>query len=142
MLPKTYLQKLAAAVAKRSGISKATVEVVLPATFDEIRAILTEGTYPCIPIESFGTFAVIDRPEHEYLNTYKGKHEVVTIPARKQLKFKPTASMKREVESGRFDPTRKSFSRHPDDRPIRKRKDMRYQKNRGFTSARPIYKEK
>lgn len=125
MLPKTYLKKIAANISKRSGICKATVEAVLPAVFDEIRYQLTEGTL-CVPIESFGTFAVINRPEHEFLYNYKGANEVRVVPARMQLKFNPTNNMKREVEAQRFDSTRRSFSRHPDDRPIRKRKDMRY----------------
>lgn len=147
MLPKTYLQKIAANVSKRSGICRATVEQVLPAFIDEIRYQLCEGSYPCVPIESFGTFAVINRPEHEYLYNYKSANEVRTVPARRQLKFIPTKNMQREVEQGRFDPTRKSFSRHPDDRPIRKRNDMRYKKGRFYqrekgASARPIRKQR
>ena len=145
MFPKTYLQKLAANIVKRSGICKATVEAVLPAVFDEIRYQLTEGSYPCVPIEGFGTFAVINRPEHEYLYNYHGANEVRTVPARRQLKFNPTHNMQREVEAGKFDPTRKSFSRHPDDRPIRKRNDMRYKKGKFYQRekgaySRPIHK--
>lgn len=145
MLPSLYLKRIAANVVKRSGISLPTVMQVLPAVFDEIRYQLCEGSYPCVPIESFGTFAVINRPEHEYLYNYQGRGEVHTIPARRQLKFKPTASMKREIEAGRFDPTRKSFSRHPDDKPIKKRNDMRYKKGKFYSRkdgacSRPIRK--
>lgn len=143
MLPKTYLQRIAANIVKRSGICRATVEALLPHVFDEIRYQLTEGSYPCVPIESFGTFAVINRPEHEYLYNYKGANEVRTVPARRQLKFTPTRSMQREVEAARFDHTRRSFSRHPDDRPIRRRNDMRYKKGKFYkrekgASARPL----
>lgn len=147
MFPKTYMKKFAAAVVKRSGISKATVEAVLPHVFDEIRYQLTEGSYPCVPIESFGTFAVINRPEHEYLYNYHGANEVRTVPARRQLKFVPTRNMKREVEQGLFDPTRHSFSWHPDDPKIRKRNDMRYKKGKFYDRekgayAKPLYKRK
>ena len=126
MYPKTYLQKFAAAIVKRSGIARPTVEALLPHIFDEIRQILTEGDYPCVPIEGFGTFAVIDKPERTRKYTYKGKNEIHVLPAKKVLKFTPTKNMKREIANGRFDPTRKSFSRHPDDPKIRKRAAMRY----------------
>ena len=128
MLPKEYLQRMAKDVSKRCGICQATVEVVLPAFIDEVRFQLVEGRYHCVPIESFGTFAVIDVPERERLYTYKGKSEVRHLPAKKKLKFAPTHSFRRELEEGQFDPTRKSFSRHPKDRRIRKRGDMQPRK--------------
>ena len=134
MLPKQYLQKFAAAVVKRSGIARPTVEALLPHVFDEIRYILTEGNQ-CVPIEGFGTFAVVDIPEREHRYTYKGKNEVHTLPAAKRLKFAPTKNMKREIDAGRFDPTRRSFSHHPQDPKIRKRCDMQY------NSRKDIYKE-
>ena len=134
MLPKQYLQKFAAAVVKRSGIARPTVEALLPHVFDEIRYILTEGNQ-CVPIEGFGTFAVVDIPEREHRYTYKGKNEVHTLPATKRLKFAPTKNMKREIDAGRFDPTRRSFSHHPQDPKIRKRCDMQY------NSRKDIYKE-
>ncbi len=128
MNPKQYLDKFAAAVVKRSGISRATVEAVLPHVFDEIRYQLCEGQYPCVPIESFGTFAIIDVPERQRHYTYKGVDEIRTLPPKKQLKFAPTRNLKRELNDRKFDPTRHSFSRHPDDPPIRKRKHMAYNK--------------
>ena len=128
MLPKEFLQRIAADVSKRCGICQATVEVVLPAFIDEIRYILAESKYPCIPIESFGTFAMIDVPERDRLYTYKGKSEVRHLPAKRKLKFSPTHSFRQELEQGQFDPSRKSFSRHPKDRRIRKRGDMQPRK--------------
>lgn len=118
------------AVTKRSGICQATVEVVLPALFDEIRYQLVEGKSPCVPIESFGTFGVVEIPERQHLYTYKGANELRTLAPTKRLKFYPTRSFRREIDSGQFDPTRKSFSRHPQDPPIRKRKNMQYQPNK------------
>ncbi len=139
MEPKEYLHRFAAAVTKRSGICQATVEQVLPAVFDEIRYQLIEGKYPCVPIESFGTFGVIDVPEREYHYTYKCD-KVVHLSAKKRLKFYMTRNFRQELERGEFDPSRRSFSRHPKDPVIRKRANMRYQpmKNgmhRGVTKA-------
>ena len=126
MIPKKYLQKIAADVSRRCGICRATVEVVLPAFLDEVRYQLTEGQWPCVPIESFGTFATIEKPEREYKK--RGVDEWKTLPPKKQIKFSPTRNMRREIESGHYDDTRHAFSRHPDDPPIKKRFQMRYQK--------------
>lgn len=126
MLPKEFLQRLAADVSKRSGICQATVEQVLPALFDEIRYRLVQGKYPCIPIDSFGTFAVIDVPEREYHYTYNGADEWRTLPATKRLKFNAAYNLKRELDQGEFDPTRRSFRRHPQDPILRRRKQMKY----------------
>ena len=128
MLPKEFLQRIAADVSKRCGICQATVEQVLPAFVDEIRFRLAESKYPCVPIESFGTFAIIDVPERDRLYTYKGKTELRHLPAKKKLKFAPTASFRRELDRGQFDPSRRSFSRHPKDKRIRKRADMQPRK--------------
>lgn len=130
MTPKTYLQKLAAGIVKRSGICQATVEAVLPAVFDEIRYQLIEGGYPCVPIESFGTFGVITKPKRTYHNTYKGADEWRELPEKKQLKFYMTRNFRQELQAGEFDSTRKSFQRHPKDPAIRKRKDMKYHPNK------------
>lgn len=129
MMPKTYLQKIAAAVSKRSGICQATVEQVLPAFIDEVRFQLIEGNR-CVPIESFGTFALIDIPEREHLYTYKGKTTLKHLPATQRLKFAPTRNMRRELEAGHFDPTRRSFTRHPKDPAIRKRAALCYRADR------------
>ena len=127
MQPKEYLQRFAAAVVKRSGIARPTVEAVLPHVFDEIRAILTEGNQ-CVPIEGFGTFAVTDKPERTRRYTYRGKNEIHVLPAKKVVKFAPTRNLQREVDAGKFDPTRKSFWHHPEDPKIRKRANMKYNK--------------
>lgn len=125
MIPKAYLRHFAAAVVKRSGIARPTVEAVLPAVFDEIRYQLTEGKL-CVPIEGFGTFAVVDIPERQRHYTYKGADEIRTLPPKKKLKFAPTRNLRREIDAGQFDPSRKSFSRHPNDPPVRARSNMAY----------------
>ena len=134
MQPKKYLQQFAAAVVKRSGIARPTVEALLPHVFDQIRYEMTEGSL-CTPIEGFGTFAVVDIPEREHRYTYKGKNELRTLPATKRLKFTPTKNMKREVDAQKFDPTRRAFSHHPQDPKIRRRCDMQYNKRKD------VYKE-
>lgn len=145
MQPKENLQKLAAAVVKRSGICQATVEAVLPAVFDEIRFMLTEGRYPCLPIDSFGTFAVIEKPErrYHYNRPDKGIDRWVELEATKVLKFSPAYNMKREIDQGVFDPTRRSFRHHPDDPVIRRRKQMKYQpKRHDIPKGQTIYQKK
>lgn len=133
MTPGKYKGILVAAVVKRSGICRATVEQVLSATFDEIRFQMAEGA-GCVPIESFGTFYTVDIPEREHVYTYKGKSELKHLPPTKRLKFKPTKSFKREViDDHRFDPTRRSFERHPDDPPIKARMALKYQGGKGKT---------
>ena len=127
MQPKKFFTRFAADVVKRSGICQATVEAVLPHVFDEIRSRLAEGRYPCVPIESFGTFGVVDIPAREYHNTYKGQNRLVQLPPRKRFKFYPTRNLTREIEAGQFDPSRRSFVHHSDDPTIRKREKMKYQ---------------
>lgn len=125
MIPQKYLKLFAAAVVKRSGIARPTVEALLPHVFDEIRYQLTEGTL-CVPIESFGTFAVVQIPERQRHYTYGGRDEMRTLPPKKRLKFAPTRNLKREVDAQQFDPSRQSFRRHPNDPYIKKRASMQY----------------
>lgn len=125
-----YKKNFISAVVKRSGICRATVEQVLPAVFDELRYQLTEGSQ-CVPIESFGTFAVVDIPERTRRYTYKDKDEIRTLPPKRRLKFAPTKNMSREIESCRFDPSRRSFTHHPADPHLRTRNSLRYQPMRG-----------
>ena len=138
MLPKEFLQRMAADVSKRCGICPATVEQVLPAVFDEIRFRLIEGRYPCVPIDSFGTFGVITKPErrYHYYRPSKGIDRWVDLPLKKVLKFTAAYNLRRELNAGEFDPTRKSFSRHPQDPKIKKRNKMLY-----IPDKRPMSKD-
>lgn len=135
--PKKYLTSLASAVSKRCGIHQATVEQVLPALFDELRYRIVEDRYHCVPIESFGTFGLKQLPERQHMYNYKDVHELRTLPPKQMLKFYPTRNMRLDVERGSVDWSRRSFSRHPDDPPIRKRKDMHY---RPMKEGSVIYK--
>lgn len=137
MLPSLYFKKFVADVVKRSGIARPTVEALLPHVFDEIRFRLCEGKTPSIQIESFGTIAVTDKPEHEYLYNYKGANQVKTVPAKKVIKFAPARNLKREIAAGKFDPTRRSFVHNPADPPLRKRHHMGYQGGQ-TVNAKPL----
>ena len=132
MLPKKFLETFAADVTKRCGICQATVEQVLPAVFDEIRYRIINERYPCVPIDSFGTFAVINKPErrYHYYKPSKGKDEWRTLPPKKVLKFQAAYNFRKELERGEFDESRKAFSRHPQDPMIRRRNKMMYQPKR------------
>lgn len=146
MQPHKYFQKFAAAVVKRSGICQATVEAVLPAVFDEIRYQLTEGSL-CVPVECFGTFAVKDVPEHEYLYNRNNANRICTVPAKKQIKFAPARNLTDEMNAGKFDAMRRSFVRMPGAPMLRKRSDMRYRKVKDYNQGEgswgsPIYKRK
>ena len=131
--PYEYKQHFISAVVKRSGICKATVEQVLPAVFDEIRYQLSEGAGQ-VPIESFGTFIVVDIPERQYHYTYGNHDEIRTCAATQRLKFASARNLRREVlETHRFDPSRRSFTHHHDDPPLRKKNKLGYKKNqKGF----------
>lgn len=137
MKPKEYLSRFAANVVKRSGISRPTVEALLPHVFDEIRYQLTEGSL-CVPIEAFGTFVVIDIPERQRHYTYKDTDEIRTLPPCKRLKFAPTRSFRNEVERQQFDTTHQSFRRNPDDPPIRRRCRLQYNGKQEKIHLRPL----
>ena len=122
------------AIVRASGIARPTVEQVLPHAFDYIRRELVEGEKQCVAIESFGTFSIKEIPEREFHYTYKGKSEIKHLPAKRVLKFSPTKNLKREVDERRFDPTRQSFTRHPDDPNIRLRAKFKYNKNQARVS--------
>ena len=127
MQPYKYFKKFAAEVTKRCGICQATVEQVLPAVFDEIRYQLCECQYPCVPIECFGTFTVVDIPERKRHYTYKCD-EIRTLPPTKRIKFRPTRNLRREATELRaFDSSRRSFCHHPQDPPIALRNKLLYQ---------------
>lgn len=146
MQPHKYFQKFAAAIVKRSGLSRPTVEALLPHVFDEIRYQLTEGSL-CVPVESFGTFTIKDVPEHEFLYHRGEKREIKTVKAKRVLKFAPTRNLRLEVEGRKYDPERKSFIHHPADPRISKRHDLRYRKQKDYKQGEgswgsPIYKRK
>lgn len=121
-----HFRRLVAATVKKSGICRQTVEQVLPAFIDVVREQLTESEKRCVMIESFGTFAVkeILPRRYHYVRKEQGIDEWIDRPAKKVLKFAPTRNMRREIEAGRFDPTRRAFEHHPEDPHMRTRRDI------------------
>lgn len=134
MRPRDYKEHFIGAVVRRSGICRATVEQVLPAVLDEIRYQLSEG-FGFVPIESFGTFAIVDIPERQYHYTYKCDR-IINLPPTKRIKFLPTRNLRNEINAGQFDPTRRSFTHDSRDPLLRKKKDIRYRNDqKGFWRA-------
>lgn len=131
---KIHFRRMVMAIVRESGICRQTVEQVLPVVFDVIRRELVEGEKQWVAIESFGTFAIKEVPEREHLYTYNGKSEMRHLPAKRVLKFSPTKNFKNEVDRRQYDPTRKSFTRHPDDPSIRVRAKFKYKKWNGEIS--------
>lgn len=133
------LYKFAMAVSKRCGISHATLEVAIPAVFDEIRQMLAEGDKQGFIIESFGTFVVKQMParEYHYNNPKKGIDRIVPLPPKKIIKLSPARNLQREVDAGQFDPSRQSFVWNPDDPRPRYIAHMKYKKRKeGATIAK------
>lgn len=123
MEPKKYLYKLALAVSKRSGISVATCQVVIPALFDEMRYMLCEGQYRCVTVESFGTLTVKELPKRHYKRRFPDGHvEDVELPHKLVSKFLPSHNMRLEVEQSKYDDSRHAFTLHPEDHPLRTRR--------------------
>lgn len=121
---------MAVAVQKRCGVHHATVEQVLVAFIDEVRYRVVEDRWHCVPIESFGTFALKELPERQHMYGYHGERKMHTLPPKNLMKFCPTKNMRLDVEAGKIDWSRRSWQRHPQDPMIRRRCDMRYRADR------------
>lgn len=121
-----HFRRMVAATVKQSGICRATVEQVLPAFIDVVRRQLCEDPKHCVMIESFGTLAVKEVParQYHYVRKSHGIDRWVERPPKRVLKFAPTRNMRREIEAGKFDPTRKGFIHHPDDPRLRSGREM------------------
>lgn len=122
-----HFRRLVSATVKKSGICRQTVEQVLPAFIDVVREQLAESEKRCVMIESFGTLAVKEIParRYHYVRKSHGVDEWIDRPSKKVLKFSPTRNVRREIEAGRFDSTRRAFEHHPDDPHIRTRSEIR-----------------
>lgn len=118
-----YLNRMVSAVSKESGVSKNTLEYVLPFIFDYIRREIVEGDNHFVAIDNFGMFALkeISAREYHYYRPSKGIDEWRKLPAKRTMKFVPTRNMRQEVEQGKFNPDRMSFVHHPDEPVIRGR---------------------
>jgi len=85
--------ELVAKLSEKHNLTKAQAERVLKDVFGLISEALDKGERVHIP--GFGTFTVKERAERKGRNPRTG--EVITIPARKVVHFKPSKALKVEV---------------------------------------------
>lgn len=87
--------ELVAAVARRTGTSRAAARKVLDATLDEILDSMRAGGR--LPIEGFGTFEVVTRGPRKGRNPRTG--EAIDIPERPKVKFTAGKYLKSATDS-------------------------------------------
>ncbi len=88
-------QELAAAVARTTSHSEATVIEVLNAAFDAIEKSLASGDE--VALSGFGSFRVVSRPARDGRNPQTGKP--MRIDAKRSPAFRAGASLKRAVDT-------------------------------------------
>ena len=86
-------QELVAAVAERTGSTKADADKAVDAVFDAIAAALQQGDD--VRLVGFGSFSVSNRPARDGRNPRTG--QTITIPASKQPKFSAGKALKDSV---------------------------------------------
>ena len=85
--------ELVAAIAAKTGLTKADANRALDATFEVITKALKKGER--VPVAGFGTFNVSKRKAREGRNPQTGA--TVKIPARKAVTFKAGSALKEAV---------------------------------------------
>ncbi len=86
-------QQLVAAMANSADLTKADAGKLLQGFIETISRSLSEGER--IALTGFGTFAVVDRKPRTCRNPHTG--ELLNIPARKAVKFKPGKELAEKV---------------------------------------------
>ncbi len=86
--------ELIAAIAEKSGLSKASAKKALDAFIDATTEALGKGDR--VSLVGFGTWKVSERKERKGRNPRT--KEVMTIPAKKVVKFKAGAQLANVVE--------------------------------------------
>lgn len=81
--------QLVSAVATKAGLTKAQAKEAVDAMFSTISEALAEGDK--VALLGFGTFSVVEKPERTGINPRT--QEPITIPARKQIKFKAGSNL-------------------------------------------------
>lgn len=71
-------------IAEKSNLTKADSKVALEAVLSSIQDTLKKGD--AIQLIGFGTFSVVEKPEHQGINP--ATKEKITIAAKKSVKFK------------------------------------------------------
>lgn len=82
--------ELIAAVAERTGSTKANAAKVVDAVFGVMADCLTEERQE-VAIADFGRFSIRQQPERQGINPQTG--EKITIEAKEKVIFKPSTSM-------------------------------------------------
>ena len=76
-------------IAAKAGLTKVQAKAALDATLESISQALANDDK--IQLIGFGTFSVVAKPERQGRNPRT--KEIITIPARKVVKFKPGAGL-------------------------------------------------
>lgn len=76
-------------IAAKAGLTKVQAKAALDATLESISQALVNDDK--VQLIGFGTFAVVEKPARKGLNPQT--KEVIDIPARKVVKFKPGAGL-------------------------------------------------
>lgn len=86
-------KKMAAKAAEGNGVTNAQAQAVM----DAIVAIISENlkSGEAVVLNGLGSFKVVEKPERKGTNPLTG--EKITIPARKAVKFKATATLLRAL---------------------------------------------
>jgi len=87
-------------ISKETGITQENVYLVIQKTLDHITEALSEGKH--IEFRDFGVFEISQRKPRIGRNPNKPE-DVVRIPARKVVKFKPGRQMKALVTGNKKD---------------------------------------
>ena len=80
-------------IAEQANLTKIDAERALKAFISVVSESLKEGID--VPLTGFGTFTIVDRAEREGRNPMTGA--IITIAAKKVVKFKPGKSLKDEI---------------------------------------------
>ena len=86
-------KEMVEALALRSEVSKAEAEKVFNAVFGLLAEEIAKGE---ARVDGFGTFKLAQRAAREAKNPRTG--EVVKVPAKKAVTFKPAAALKAKIE--------------------------------------------
>ncbi|MDE6099964.1 MAG: HU family DNA-binding protein [Paramuribaculum sp.] len=81
-------------IAEKAGLSKIQAKAALDATINTISEQLIKGDK--VALIGFGTFAVAEKNARKGINPRT--KEIIEIPARKQVKFKPGAELNDAVK--------------------------------------------
>lgn len=82
-------------VAEATGMTKKRVEELLNATNAAVRDALLEGK--SVSLQGLGNLEIKQRNERTFVHPRTG--EKTTVPAKNQLYFKPTATIKDELKN-------------------------------------------